>query len=129
EDGGASRSDERERPLRRGGRLGERLRDRDPEAVGLLLLGATVHDCRVRRRMLPQELALAAVRLEQRHLALRKCERERDPGGAPARADVYDRALVTPYELEPAQRVVEQRAPRLLQVVDRRQARRGDDRA
>jgi hypothetical protein len=53
--------------------------------------------------------------------------RERDPGRATARADVDDRAVEAGDELEAAQRIVEEHTARLVEVADRRQARRRDN--
>ena len=93
EDGGAARADERQAPLDGRRRLRERLRERDAVHVDSLLLGAAPDDARVRRRPPLEEVALAPLRLEQRHLALRQRRGERDPRRAAARADVDDRPV------------------------------------
>ena len=77
--------------------------------------------------MLAKEGALPLLRLEQHELPLRQGERERDPGRAAAGADVHDRPRLAPHELEPAQRIVQQHAPRLVEVADRGQPGRRDD--
>jgi len=123
----AAGSDERQAPLRSHDRRRERLRHGHAVRVRLLLLGSSLHDPRVRRREAAQKVALAAVRLEQRHLPLGQRDRERDPGGAAAGADIHHRPVVFGHDLDRAQRVLEEHAPRLLEIAKRRQARRGDD--
>ena len=71
----------------------ERLRDRHPELVDLLLLRAAADDSDVGEvggdRL--EEHALPPARLEQDHLPIRKRGRERDARRTAARADVHDR--------------------------------------
>src|SRR5207245_8729635 len=68
---------ERQAPLDRGRRPCERLRERHTVHIRLLLLGATPDDTRVRRRPSLEEVALAPLRLEQGHPALRQRNGER----------------------------------------------------
>jgi hypothetical protein len=67
------------------------------------------------------------LRLKQHELALRERMRKRDAGRSASGTDIDDRSLFAVNELEPAQRVVEQRAPRLLDVCNRRQPRSRND--
>ena len=61
-----------------------------------LLLGTAPHDPQVRQLRRPplEEVALASLRLEQRHVPARQRRCERDPGRAAARADVHDRPVL-----------------------------------
>jgi hypothetical protein len=75
-----------------------------------------------------EELALPPLRLQQHDLAVGQLVRKRDPGRSAAGADVDDRPVETPDEVERAKRVVEQHAPRFVEVAQRGQARCRDDR-
>ena len=78
-----ARADERQAPLGRDRRRGERLRDGHPGPVRLLLLGAAADDAGVRRRPLLEEHALAPLRLEQDELAGRGSASASGIPGAP----------------------------------------------
>src|SRR5207247_7141109 len=84
-------------------------------------------DVRQPGRPTAQEAGLPLLRLEQREIDLRKCDRERDTGHASTRSDVDCRPAVGANELETAQRVVDQDTLRLGLVADRSQARRRDN--
>ena len=123
---GAARAHERQAPLRRNRRRRERLRKGTAGPVDRLLLGSTPDDAGIRRRKRAQKGALAFLRLQEDELLLGQRVRERNAGRAAARADVHDRAVLSAYELETAQGVLQQNAPGSLDVVGRRQPRRGD---
>src|SRR5207249_1069564 len=97
--------------------------------VGLLLLGAPLQDDRVRRRPAPQKIALAPVRFEQVDPALGQRDCQWNSRNTTAGADVDDRAVEPCYELDSAQRVVEQHTARLVDVADRSESPRCDNRA
>ena len=99
EHGCAALTHEGQAPFRRNRRRRQRLRDGNAETIGLMLLGTTLQDQRVRRGPLAQEFTLPSVRLEQGHLALRQSCGERDTRHATAGADVDDRALELPHDV------------------------------
>ena len=82
---GATVAHERQAPLDRDRRLGERLRERDAERLEGLLLGAAPDDTEVRELGRPalEELALAPLGLEQRDLAVGKLAASGMPGVPP----------------------------------------------
>ena len=85
---------ERQTPFGRDRRTSERLRHCNAELLELLLLGATPEtDTFGSSAAGREELALAALGLEQGHLAVGERRCERDARGATARADIDDRAL------------------------------------
>src|SRR5256885_15377436 len=53
--------------------------------------------------------------------------RKRNPRHAATRANVDERSVERPHELDTAQRVVQQHAPRLLEIANRRQAGRRNE--
>jgi len=77
--------------------------------------------------VIAQEHAFALLGLEQRELPLRQSKRERYPGRAAAGTDVDDEPGFALYEFEPAQRIVQEPAPRVAEVADRCQPGRRDD--
>ncbi len=104
EDDTAALADERQAPLDRRRRMGERLRDRDAVRLDGLLLRPAPDDLEVRQLARPalEEVALAALRLEQRDRPAGERRGERDARGAAARPDVDDRAVEALNELRPA---------------------------
>src|SRR5439155_23171274 len=92
-----------------------------------LFLGAAPDDARVRRRPPLEEVALAALGLDEHELLVGQRVRERDPRCAAARADVDDGPRQPLDQLDSAQRVLEQHAPRLAEVPQRGQTGRLDD--
>ena len=124
EDDRAARPHERQAPLGRRRRRRERLRDRDAGPVGLLLLGAAPDDARVRRRPRARGTRTSAAR-----------PRAARPRAPAARARAGSRARRRPSRRRRsarrsartsgsrAQRVVEQHAPRLVEIAERGQAR------
>ena len=70
---------------------------------------------------------LSPLGLEQHDFASRQRERERDAGRAAAGADIDDRPLEPLDELRRTERVVREHPAGLVEVGDRRQARRRDD--
>ena len=129
EDDRAALAHEREAPLGRNRRFGERLRDRDAVRLDRLLLGTPPHDSQVRELVGPalEKLALPALCLEQRHRPLGKRRRERDPGRPAARPDVGDGAVLTPDDVHAEKRVVEQHPAGGLGLTERREAGRRHD--
>ena len=92
-----------------------------------LLLGASPDHARVRRRPLPEEVALALLRFEERHLAPRQRSREGNPRRAAARADVHERPAEAIDERNGPERVLPEHLPRAVEVAQRRQAGRRDN--
>jgi hypothetical protein len=74
-----------------------------------------------------EEVALAALRLDEDELDLRERMCERDPGRTAARPDVDHRPAGGSHELDRAQRVLEQDAPCVVER-ERGQSRSVDDR-
>ena len=54
-----------------------------------------------------EEVGLARIRLEQRHLTLRQCRRQRNSGRATARSDVDDRPLEATHDVDSPQGILD----------------------
>ena len=76
----------------------------------------------------PQELGLALLRFEQRHLAIGELSRKRDPRSAPAGTDVDDRAFEPGDHVDRTQAVLEQHPARLFRIAKRGQTGRFENR-
>ena len=128
---GAALRDERQAPLRRDGRRRERLRDRDLVTVCCLLLGAAPDDVQVRELVRPplEEVAPSGARPRAASPRARAARRR---AGCPAcrrRSRRRRSARRRPRtSSSPGQRVVEQHAPRLVAIADRRQPGRREHR-
>jgi hypothetical protein len=79
--------------------------------------------------MRTKEGTFPLLRLEQHEFLLGQRMRERNSRCAAARADVDNRVILAANQLDAAQRIVEQRASRLVRIRDRRQSGRRDERA
>src|SRR6266508_3997135 len=114
---------ERQAPLERDRRGGQRLRDGDTEALELLLLRPAPYDGHVWElgRGALQERGLPLVRLEERHMPVGQRSRERNPGRAAPRPDVDDLPLDPEHHRKGRQRLLDMDFPGLLEVSDRGQ--------
>jgi hypothetical protein len=126
EDSDAPFPDERKNQLHCDGWLGERLRERHPVGLALVLLGTPPGDLDVRKllRESLQELALPPLGFEKRHVPIGERNRDGKPRGATTRADVDDRAVLASDEVQRTESVVQEGSLGLGSLTDRGEARR-----
>lgn len=117
QDGDSPGTNEREAELGSNGWLRESLRQSNAESVDRLLFRAPPHNFDVRKlgRHHVEEVALPALRLEQRKAALGKRDRKRDSRRASARADVDDRTFCSAQQRSGAESVFKKNAAGFLE--------------
>ena len=125
----AAGRDERQAPLDRGGRLGQAPSPCHAERVDGLLLGSAPDDTEVRELARPalEELALAALGLEQRDRRSGRLAASGMPGVPPPEPTSTIGPVERADQRHGGQRIVEQTRRAVAEVVDRGEARRGDD--
>jgi hypothetical protein len=127
--GRSSRSDKREAPLGCNRRRRQSLRHGDTELIYPLFLCAAPDDTDIRELTAHslKKRALAAVGLEQDHLALRESGSQRKARRPAARTHIDDRAVEAGDDIRRPEAVLEEDTVRFIPVADRSQPGRLED--